>query len=205
MLFRSFAKSSIMTVEPATPTATSASDALSDGGHRPGVRSRTLCRTLRSEGWCAVTRRSWLITAALVVVAIAIPVIAVLLDHPSHTGRTLPPPRARVYASTTVCLLTGPTGLADPQAAAAWSGMQSASATTHVKVTYLAVTGPATAANVEPYVNTEVQQQCAMVVAVGSAQVTAVEARASSFPTVRFAVVSATTPPAGVSDRKSVV
>lgn len=135
-----------------------------------------------------MTRRGWVITAVLVGVAIAIPIVALSL-HAPHSGRVLPPPRARVYASTTACLMTGPTGLADPQAAAAWSGMQDASTETHVKVTYLAVPGPATVANVQPYVNSEVQRQCAMIIAVGSAQVAAVEARAAAYPKIRFVAV----------------
>src|ERR1051326_1434273 len=68
---------------------------------------------------------------------------------PADNGRHLPPTRARAYRDVSACLLTGGRGIADPQAAAAWSGMEDASATTHARVTYLAVPDPAGAAPYE--------------------------------------------------------
>jgi len=100
-----------------------------------------------------------------------------------------PPPRARPYLEFTACLLTDGHGVAGATAAPVWAGMQDASLATHAKVQYLAVSGEATAGNALPYLSSLIQRRCAVVLAVGPAQVEAVRADASRYPQVRFVVV----------------
>jgi basic membrane lipoprotein Med (substrate-binding protein (PBP1-ABC) superfamily) len=94
-----------------------------------------------------------------------------------------------VYTEATACLLTSSSGISDQQAAAVWSGMESASVRTRTKVSYLAVSGDDSVANAVPYVNTLVQRRCGLIIAVGANEVYAVKQRAASFPGFRFAVV----------------
>jgi hypothetical protein len=49
-------------------------------------------------------------------------------------------------------MLTGPDGVANSVAAAAWAGLQSASSSSKTMVSYLPVPGPATKATAVPYV-----------------------------------------------------
>ncbi|MFE9876055.1 hypothetical protein [Streptomyces sp. NPDC005784] len=67
--------------------------------------------------------------------------------------------------------------------------MQEASRSTRVRVSFLPATGPDTRANVVPYVNSLVQEQCSVVVAVGATPVQAVRAVAPRQKQVRFVVV----------------
>jgi hypothetical protein len=108
-------------------------------------------------------------------------------------GRHLPPSRARVYTDASVCLLTGSAGVVSSQAAPVWSGMESASLRTRAKVSYLAVVGEDSAANAVPFLDTLVQRQCGLVIAVGSSEIGAVRRRASVYPGTRFAVIGAGT------------
>jgi hypothetical protein len=101
-----------------------------------------------------------------------------------------PPPRERPYLDYTACLLTDAQGVAGAAAAPVWAGMQDASLATHAKVQYLPVTGEATAANALPYLTNLVQRRCAVVFAVGPAQVAAVAADAAKHPAVRFVVAA---------------
>jgi hypothetical protein len=130
------------------------------------------------------TRHRWWLTGAGVI-TLAVILIVVLWPTPT---RTLPPTRARQYLAFDACLLTGPQGLADPAVAPVWAGMQDASLATHAKVSYLAVTGPQTPGNAQPYANTLLQRQCSLVIGVGQSQVDAVEAVARTHPTTKFAV-----------------
>jgi hypothetical protein len=100
------------------------------------------------------------------------------------------PPRARPYLEYTACLLTDGQGVAGPPAAAVWAGMQDASLATHAKVQYLPVVGEPTVGNALPYLANLVQRRCAVVFAVGPAQVAAVAADAANHPGVRFIVAS---------------
>jgi hypothetical protein len=134
-----------------------------------------------------VRRFWWMAGAGAVVVDL---VLAVVLWP---RGRDLPPPRARVYTEASACLLTGSSGVSEQQAAAAWSGMESASVRTRTKVSYLAVSGDDSVANAVPYVNTLVQRGCGLIIAIGPSQVGAVQQRAASFPAVHFAVVGSGT------------
>jgi hypothetical protein len=106
----------------------------------------------------------------------------------SPGGRVLPPARARVYESVDACLLTGAQGLADPAAAQAWAGMEDASRATSARVSYLAVTGPATLAAAEPFAGSLLVQGCKVIVASGAAERAAALAEAGRFGSVRFVV-----------------
>lgn len=101
------------------------------------------------------------------------------------------PPRARQYREETVCLLTDEKGVAGPQAAKVWAGMQEASLATLVKVQYLAIAGPQTVENGEPFVASLAQGGCQIVLAVGEVPVQALERSAPRFPQQRFVVVGA--------------
>lgn len=114
--------------------------------------------------------------------------------------------RARTYTDYRACLLTGMRGIADPGAAPAWAGMQSASLATHAKVSYLAVNGPQTEANAATYVGTLVVQQCDVIIAAGAAERAAVIAAARQFRSVRFAVaITSAGPVAGAAANVEVV
>ena len=108
----------------------------------------------------------------------------------SPGGRALPPPRARVYENVDACLLTGARGLADPTAAQVWAGMEDASRATSARVSYLAVTGPATQAQAqaEPFAGSLLVSGCEVVVAAGTAERAAALAEAARFSSVRFVV-----------------
>ncbi len=109
----------------------------------------------------------------------------------SSGARALPPARARVYESVDACLLTGPQGLADPDASQVWAGMEDASKATSARVSYLAVTGPATQAQAVPFAGTLLVRGCKVVVASGAAERAAVLAEAARFTSVRFVVEGA--------------
>jgi hypothetical protein len=127
----------------------------------------------------------WAAGAGLVVLGM---VLAVVLWP---RGRALPPARARVYSDASACLLTDASGVAGPQAAPVWTGMESASVRKRVKVSFLAVNGDDSVANAVPYVNTLVQRKCNLVIAVGASEVGAVRERAAAYPSVGFAVLGA--------------
>ena len=100
-----------------------------------------------------------------------------------------PATRAREYVSFTACLLTDGRGLAGPQAAQAWAGMEAASQSTRARVEYVQVLGAQTTASALPYLASLVQRRCGVVVAVGAAPVSAVAADAGRFAGIQFAVV----------------
>jgi hypothetical protein len=104
-----------------------------------------------------------------------------------------PPPRARQYLSYTACLLTGERGTTDASAAPVWAGMQDASLTTHIKIQYLAISGPQTVDNAVVFVNTLAQRNCDVVIAAGAVPATAVTKAAATFPKTAFYTVGATT------------
>lgn len=133
-------------------------------------------------------RRFWWVAAALVAVGAGLGVWLSLSGN-SDSAQTLPPPRARAYSSFDACLLTDSDGVSGAQAAPVWAGMQAASLKTLRKVSYLSVSGPDTEANAVAFVNTLVQRKCDLVLAVGDAQVAAVEAQAKAYPAAHFVVV----------------
>jgi basic membrane lipoprotein Med (substrate-binding protein (PBP1-ABC) superfamily) len=126
-------------------------------------------------------RRWWLVAAATVVVLAG---LAAWIWWPRPA-----PPRARQYLAFTACLLTDGQGLAGSPAHATWSGMQDASLATRAKVEYLAVPGHAGQADALPYVTSLVQRRCDVVLAVGTAQVTAVTAVAPRYPHTHFVTI----------------
>jgi hypothetical protein len=130
-----------------------------------------------------VILRRWRLWAAAAVVVVVLG-LGVWLLWPSP-----PPPRARPYLDWTACLLTDGQGTGGPQAAAVWAGMQDASSATHARVQYVAVAGGASTGDALPYLAGLLQRQCAVVVAVGDAQVAAVATDAPRYPAVRFVVV----------------
>ncbi|GAA2707814.1 hypothetical protein GCM10010429_20220 [Micromonospora olivasterospora] len=97
-----------------------------------------------------------------------------------------PTKREREYRAETACLLTGEKGVADPDAAPVWAGMQEASVVTHVKVQYLEVSGPQTAENAETFLASLAQSKCDLILTVGSVPVGALRATAARFPSVHF-------------------
>ncbi|WP_455351353.1 BMP family ABC transporter substrate-binding protein [Streptomyces sp. SYSU K217416] len=105
-------------------------------------------------------------------------------------GESGPPdPRARQYADFDACLLTGQAGIAGLDAVPVWEGMQDASAETHARVNYVPVMGEQSVENARPHLNSLLQRQCDIVLAVGKAQVGVVQAEAGRYPKVRFVVV----------------
>jgi basic membrane lipoprotein Med (substrate-binding protein (PBP1-ABC) superfamily) len=98
--------------------------------------------------------------------------------------------RVRQYTNARACLLTGATGVADPVAAAAWAGLQGASADSRAMVSYLPVPSPATKATAVPYLASLVQRQCGVIVAVGPAQVAAATSQAPRYRQVHFIVIA---------------
>ncbi len=117
----------------------------------------------------------------------------------SSGGRALPPVRARVYENVDACLLTSAAGLADPAAAQEWAGLEDASRATSARVSYLAVTGPATEANAAPFVGSLLVRDCRVIVAAGGPERAAVLADAARFPGTRFVVTGAAAGPSNVS------
>ena len=109
----------------------------------------------------------------------------------SSGGRVLPPARARAYENVDACLLTGSRGLADPEAAQVWAGMQDASRSTTARVSYLAVTGPDTEADAAPFAGSLLVRGCKVIVASGGPERAAALADASRFSSVRFVVAGA--------------
>jgi basic membrane lipoprotein Med (substrate-binding protein (PBP1-ABC) superfamily) len=107
---------------------------------------------------------------------------------PWSSGRSLPPPRARVYENVDACLLTGAQGLADPSAAQAWAGLEDASRATSARVSYLAATGPATEAEAVPFAGSLLVRGCKVIVASGTAERAAALTEARQFGSVRFVV-----------------
>jgi hypothetical protein len=129
-----------------------------------------------------VILRRWRIWAAATAVVVALG-LGVWWLWPSS------PPRARPYLDWTACLLTDGRGTVGPPAAAAWAGMQDASSATHARVQHVPVAGGTTVGDALPYLAGLLQRRCAVVVAVGDAQVAAVATDAARYPAVRFVVV----------------
>lgn len=98
-------------------------------------------------------------------------------------------PRPRAYRDVNACLLTDSRGVAAPDAAPVWAGMQEASTVTHGQVRFLAVSGDQTVANAQSFIGTLVLGRCAVIVAVGDVPVKAVVASAATFPSQKFVAV----------------
>jgi hypothetical protein len=99
------------------------------------------------------------------------------------------PARERHYQATTACLLTDDQGLTGAPAQAAWSVLRQVSDQQLVKVQYLSITGPQTAANGLAYFNSLGMQKCTTIVAVGSAPIAALNQGRAQFPDVEYITV----------------
>jgi hypothetical protein len=141
----------------------------------------------------------WLTLGGVAVAGAALGLVVPGVRWPGSGGRSLPPSRARVYENVDACLLTGSRGLADPAAAQVWAGMEDASRATTARVSYLAVTGPATEAEAVPFVGSLLVRGCRVIVASGAAEQAAVLADAGRFPGTRFVVTGPATGPANVT------
>lgn len=124
-----------------------------------------------------------LTTAGLITAAV---VAAIVLSRPATnstaTQHVTPISRARSYSQVSDCLLTDPAGIQGGIAAAAWAGMQAASATTHAQVSYLPIQGPDTVANAEVYINTLAMRGCTVILAAGPVPAQGAINRASAWP-----------------------
>ncbi|HTU04867.1 MAG TPA: hypothetical protein VMG13_04875 [Trebonia sp.] len=142
----------------------------------------------------------WLTVGGAAVAGVAVGLVVSGVRLPwSSGGRVLPPVRARVYENVDACLLTGAQGLADPAAAQVWAGMEDASRATTARVSYLAVTGPATEAEAAPFVGSLLVRGCRVIVTSGAPEQAAALADAGRFPATRFVVTSPATGPANVT------
>lgn len=122
-----------------------------------------------------------------------------LLIAGSGGGTSLPPVRARVYENVDACLLTGKQGVSDPAAAQAWAGMEDASRATSARVSYLAVSGPATEADASTFLGSLLVRGCRVIVAWGAPERAAALAEARQFGRVRFVVAGNASGPANVT------
>jgi hypothetical protein len=135
--------------------------------------------------------RQRLVKAAIVAAA-AVAAVAVFI-----TARTLWPrpatvavPQARQYLNVSACLLTGSSGVAPGSPGAqAWQAMQSASAGSHVMISYLPGTAPA---DVLSLLNTLVERQCGVIVVTGGSRVQVADV-AKANPGRRFVLVTTST------------
>ncbi|MCP3820579.1 BMP family ABC transporter substrate-binding protein [Streptomyces sp. A3M-1-3] len=154
-----------------------------DKPRRLAVVRETLAR--RVAGLLRGRRKPWVLGGAGVALA-ALGAVWLFAGD----GESGPPdPRARQYADFDACLLTGRAGVGGPDAVPVWAGMQDASAETRARVNYVPVMGEQSVKNAGPYLNSLLQRQCDVVLAVGKAQVGVVEAEAGRHPKVRFVVV----------------
>jgi basic membrane lipoprotein Med (substrate-binding protein (PBP1-ABC) superfamily) len=127
-------------------------------------------------------RRGWYAGVAVLVAAVVGIAVALWATRDSE-------PRARQYLDFTACLLTDDGGIAGPEAAAVWAGMQKASLATRAKVRYLAVAGEQSTENAVTFLASLAQSECSLVFAVGDVPRAAVDAGAARFPKVQFAAV----------------
>jgi hypothetical protein len=150
-------------------------------------------------GGVVLVRRVPVVIGGLVVAGVAAAGVTGGLLIAGSGGRALPPVRARVYENVDACLLTGRQGVSDPAAAQAWAGMEDASKATSARVSYLAVTGPATEANASTYLGSLLVRGCHVIVASGTPESAAVLAEARQFPRVQFVVAGNASGPANVT------
>lgn len=110
---------------------------------------------------------------------------------PSSEASYNPPARSRQFIAFTACLLTGPLGVAGPDAKDAWAGVQAASKATSAQTQYLAAVGASeTVGSVTPFANALVQQHCDLILAVGAVEVEVVQAVAAANPDMHFVLVA---------------
>lgn len=128
----------------------------------------------------------WLAAAAIALAAVGLITWLAWPSTPAVPGAS----RVRQYSDERACLLTGPRGITNSQAATAWAGLRDASLATKTMVSYQPAVGPPTATATLPYLASLAQRQCHVIVAVGQGPVAAVAADAARFTQIRFAVVA---------------
>jgi hypothetical protein len=126
-------------------------------------------------------RETLAVAAVLVASAIVLAVWWPRGDEPSA--------RERHYRATTACLLTDDKGLTGTPAQAAWSAMRQVSDRQLIKVQYLSISGPQTAANGLAYFNSLGVQKCDTIIAVGAAPIAALDEGRGQFPDVTYITV----------------
>jgi basic membrane lipoprotein Med (substrate-binding protein (PBP1-ABC) superfamily) len=142
-----------------------------------GERLRELARTRSVPRG----RRAWIIAGVVSALVVGVIGWAVWPDGPEV--------RARQYTEATACLLTGAGGVADPDAAPVWDGMQQASLATRGKVQYLEVDGEQTSHQASTFLATLAAGRCDLVLTVGAAQNAALTDAAPTYPNNRFVLV----------------
>jgi ABC-type sugar transport system substrate-binding protein len=118
-----------------------------------------------------MARYRWYVLAGAGVLATALLAAAVWWWLRPESGQE---PRARVYREFDICVLMPGDGLADPEAAAVWAGVQEVSLAQRVRALYLPVAGEQTPERAAQFLATLVTQECEIIVAVGGAPVAAV-------------------------------
>ncbi|MFF7257333.1 type 1 periplasmic-binding domain-containing protein [Streptomyces microflavus] len=147
-----------------------------------------MVRPALAAAWRAVRSRRgrWVAGGTVVALAAAVGAVALLGEESGP-----PDPRAREYRDVNSCLLTGEQGIiAGTPAAPVWAGMQKASLETRTRVSYVPVMGEQSAKNALPHLNSLLQRQCDVVVAVGGSQVEVVRGEAGNHRAIRFVVVA---------------
>lgn len=127
-------------------------------------------------------RRLWWTGAGLVVVIAA---VVAWLVWPAPGAA----PTEREFRAESACLLTDDKGIEGGLAAAAWSGLQDASAATSIMVQHESVRGPQTEGNAAPVLNAFVMQRCDLIFGVGDAPAAAIRVAARTFPHVHFVII----------------
>jgi basic membrane lipoprotein Med (substrate-binding protein (PBP1-ABC) superfamily) len=133
-------------------------------------------------------RPVWATVAAVVLAAIIAGVIV------ENSGNTPPAAaRARVYRNLDTCLLTDPHGITSGPGLQAWQGLQAYSHLTAVRVSYVQVAGPDTAATARQFLNGLLQRHCQLIVTVGNSQNAAAEEASPTTPNTRFLIIGTPT------------
>ncbi|MFJ9628902.1 hypothetical protein ACIQPR_03940 [Streptomyces sp. NPDC091280] len=161
-------------------------------GGRAGGQGGRLTRVgqAMAEGLRALGGRTIAMIATALAVALGVIVTGIVLSR-HDTRPPIPATRARHYTDTDACLLTDRRGISGSPAATVWRGMQDASLRTHARVTYSSVTGEQSTANARPFLNAMLQSSCEVVLAVGGAEVKAVQETTERYAKVGFVLVGA--------------
>jgi hypothetical protein len=126
-----------------------------------------------------VRRYRWWVLAGAAVVLAGV-ALAVWLSWPEPDPG--PEPLTRPHRDFDVCMLMPGPGLSDPQVAAAWSGVVEVARARNVRAQHLAVAGEQSPERSGQFLASLVQQECEVIVAVGSGPVAAVAADRAKYP-----------------------
>ncbi|GIH08569.1 hypothetical protein Rhe02_66360 [Rhizocola hellebori] len=143
-----------------------------------------------------MTKLSWWSWGGIAGLAVILAVVAWIAWPPPTTPE---PSRAREYRDFDMCILTDSNGIAAKPASAAWAALQEVSKRHSVRLSYLTVSGEQTEANAKQFLNTQVQQRCGIIVAVGQTQAAAADSLKASYPKVTFLSVTSDSDAAGIS------